>query len=579
MATRSVKARVALEGEAEYKQAISEINAGNRTLASEMKKLQAEYKGNTDSVEFLTKKGELLERQLLQQRDKVETLRQAVQKSAEQFGESDKRTQEWITSLNNAEAAEFDLQHAIEENNAALQGEDNTMISLGDTVQNLADKLGIQLPDGAKKALDGMGSFSAGTAAKMAVAAAAVAAVIKVVKELGDLTLEVASQVDEYITQSAVTGVSTDMLQAWDYAAPLIDTDAETIKSAMVKITQAMGDARDGSEEAIQKFSALGVSITDDMTGALRSSEEVFYDIVDALGQMEDGTERNIASMELFGKNAQELNPIYNAGSKALKEYGEEAKNVGFILSKDQVAALGAVDDSYQKLQMTIQGVKNQIAADFAPAAQSAMETFSNAVQKAGEFLERSGLIQNLASIISSVFSILDAIGKMVSSMPGLGSALDALNLSLKAVAYTAALIADAFNVLAGLMPQNWGSGMARTALGWNMSKGELSNVQQLKYGSGEFTTSVYDENLGAWVGNGYNATGNDNWRGGLTWVGEGGPELVALPRGSQILNAQDSRNAGAVYIGSIVIDAQSVKEFNDIVEIVRNQEMYARMG
>lgn len=577
MATRTVKARVALDGEAEYKHALQEINTGNRTLASEMKKLQAEYKGNSESMEFLTKKGEILERQLLQQKDKVETLRQAVQKSAEQFGESDQRTQKWIQQLNNAEAAEFDLQHAIEENNAALQGEDNTMISLGDTVQSLADKFGISLPDGAKKALDGMGSFSAGTAAKMAVAAAAVAAVIKVVKELGDLTIEVASQVDEYITQSAVTGVSTDMLQAWDYAAPLIDTDADTIKGAMVKITQAMGDARDGSEEAIQKFSALGVSITDDMTGALRSSEEVFYDVIDALGEMDAGAERDAAAMALMGKSAQELNPLINAGSKALKAYGEEAESVGFILSKDQVAALGAVDDSYQKLQLTIQGVKNQIAADFAPAAQSAMETFSNAVQKAGEFLERSGLIQNLTSIISSVFSILDAIGKMVSSMPGLGSALDALNLSLKAVAYTAALIADAFNVLAGLMPQNWGSGMARTALGWNMSKGELSNVQQLKYGSGEFTTSVYDEELGAWVGNGYNATGNDNWRGGLTWVGEGGPELAYLPRGSQILNAQDSRGFGGdTYY--ITIDAASVREFNDIVEIAQSARVRGRM-
>ena len=75
MATRTVKARVALDGEAEYKQALQEINTGNRTLASEMKKLQAEYKGNSESMEFLTKKGEVLERQLLQQRDKVETLR------------------------------------------------------------------------------------------------------------------------------------------------------------------------------------------------------------------------------------------------------------------------------------------------------------------------------------------------------------------------------------------------------------------------------------------------------------------------------------------------------------------------
>ena len=39
MATRTIKARVALDGEAEYKQALQELNTGNRTLASEMKKL------------------------------------------------------------------------------------------------------------------------------------------------------------------------------------------------------------------------------------------------------------------------------------------------------------------------------------------------------------------------------------------------------------------------------------------------------------------------------------------------------------------------------------------------------------
>lgn len=34
----------------------------------------------------------------------------------------------------------------------------------------------------------------------------------------------------------------------------------------------------------------------------------------------------------------------------------------------------------------------------------------------------------------------------------------------------------------------------------------------------------------------GKNAAGDNNWRGGLTWVGEEGPELVNLPRGSRIL-------------------------------------------
>lgn len=47
-------------------------------------------------------------------------------------------------------------------------------------------------------------------------------------------------------------------------------------------------------------------------------------------------------------------------------------------------------------------------------------------------------------------------------------------------------------------------------------------------------------------VGN--NAKGTNNWRGGVTWVGEKGPELLDLPRGSRILpNKESVRYAGAM--------------------------------
>ena len=184
MATRTVKARVELDGERQYKQALSELQRGNAVLGSEMRKLQAEYKGNTESTEFLTKKGELLERQLLQQKDKVETLREALRNAAAQYGESAEQTQSWQIKLNNAEAAQYDLEAAIRENSQALQGEDEIMQSLGDTVGDLASRLGIQIPDGAKKALNGMQGLSTGTVAAMGAAAAGIAALIKGVQQL-----------------------------------------------------------------------------------------------------------------------------------------------------------------------------------------------------------------------------------------------------------------------------------------------------------------------------------------------------------------------------------------------------------
>jgi len=50
----------------------------------------------------------------------------------------------------------------------------------------------------------------------------------------------------------------------------------------------------------------------------------------------------------------------------------------------------------------------------------------------------------------------------------------------------------------------------------------------------------------------GHNAGGTSNWRGGLTWVGEQGPELVNLPRGAQVSpNGSPAPNGG----GNVTVD------------------------
>lgn len=565
--TRGIKLQVKLDGEKEYKEALANLNAANRVLSTEMKKLQAQYKDNLDSTEYLTEAGKLLERQLLSQQEKVAKIRERYEEAVKQLGESSTKTMEYKAALNQAETAEINLQHAIEENNAALRGENETMAGLGDTVDQLAGKLGINLPNGAKDALNGMKGLSAGTVAAMTAAAAAVAAVIKIVKELGEITLDVAAQVDEYLTESQITGISEEILQALDYSAPLIDVDAEAIKGSLTKLIQSMDSARDGNSGLMESFDALGVSVTNS-DGTLRDSQEVFGEVIDALGQMENETERNALAQDLLGKSAQELNPLINVGSAALQEYAKEAQAAGYILDKEQIQKLAAVDDAYQKLQLTIEGNKKQLAADFAPAAEAAMKLFSDAVQKAGEFLERSGLVENLASIIESLIDILRTIGELLRAIPGFTSALDGLKVVLGAIAQFAAVIADLFSLLKSILTLDF-SGV-KNALGFGYNSGNANNLQRVQMRQDGFLEE-YDSFYGR------NASGNDNWRGGLTWVGESGPELVGLPGGSRIYSAQDSRALGGDTF-YITIDAASVREFNDIVEMAQAARVQQRM-
>ena len=564
---RTVGVKISLDGEKEYKEAIANLNQANKVLSSEMKKLQAEYKGNTDSLEYLTKAGKLLDDQLQQQREKVKYLQSQLEAAVSAEEANVNQINKLKIALNYAEAEEFKLQHAIEENTAALQGENETMVGLGDTVDQLAGKLGINLPNGAKNALNGMQGLSAGTVAAMSAATAAIAAIIKTVKELGEITLDVAAQVDDYLTESQITGMTTEWLQALDYAAPLMDVDSDVITGAISKIIKAMDDAREGNGASAESFAALGISVTD-ASGNLRDSEEVFNEVIDALGNVENKTERDALAMELMGKSAQELNPLINAGSAALQEYAKEAQAAGYILDKEQIQKLAAVDDAYQKLQLTIEGNKKQLAADFAPAAEAAMKLFSDAVTKAGEFLERSGLVENLASIIESLIDILRTIGELLQVIPGFTSALDGLKVVLGAIAQFAAVIADLFNLLKSILTLDF-SGV-KNALGFGYSSGNANNLQRVQMRQDGFLEE-YDSFYGR------NATGNDNWRGGLTWVGENGPELVGLPGGSRIYSAQDSRALGGDTF-YITIDAASVREFNDIVEMAQAARVQQRM-
>lgn len=65
--------------------------------------------------------------------------------------------------------------------------------------------------------------------------------------------------------------------------------------------------------------------------------------------------------------------------------------------------------------------------------------------------------------------------------------------------------------------------------------------------------SSIFNQQAGgglspflSFLGIGKNAEGTDNWRGGPTWVGEKGPEIVNLPRGAQVVpNAVASRMGG----------------------------------
>ena len=552
MATRTIGTKIKMEGEREYKEAISNINAGLNTMTSEMRKVTAEYQSNANSVEALTAKGDVLQRTLYSQQEKVAKLREAVKNAAETYGEADKETMKWQTQLNNAEAAVYNTEAAIRENNEALEEAQKQTGETTSAVQLLADHFGIKLPDSLKTATSGMGTFSVKAVAAIGAVTAAVAAAVKAYKQLIDQTKEMAAQADETLTLAQITGLDTETIQQMQYAAEFIDVSFETIKTSLTKLKSNMQDAEDGNEKLAESFKQLGISVTEN--GSLRDAESVFYELVDALGTIENQTERDNVAMDLFGKKAEDLNPLINAGSKALKSYSEEASNMGYVLDKQAIAKLGAVDDAYQKLQKTQEGIKKQISAEMAPAVTEFYDKWAKITEGAGKALVDSGIIEGLGNILGLVSDLLSPLDWLFNTaIPAIKRELDKLDETMTTIRQNP--------IVAWL-------GDIVSALQFVTSSpiGQISTLRDA------FSTKEMRP-VSEW----YNAPGNVNFAGGATWVGENGPELAVLPLGTQIMSAQESREYSGGDTFYITIDAHNVQEFNDVIDFVKDLRMTVR--
>lgn len=601
MPTPTIKTKIALDGEKEYKAALSDINSGLKVLDSEMKKVSAQFLDNGDSVEALSAKNDVLSRQISSQKEKIETLKAALQSSAQAYGESDSRTMKWQTSLNNAEADLSKLNHQLGENEKALEaaqrasqkstglfgGLRDKFKSLtgeskgfGDAIGDVSGKLGVNLPGGAEKALNSLGTINPAAVAAAGGFAALAAAIVKAEIALMDMTKKSAASADNILTLSAQTGLSTKSLQEFSYASELLDVSVDTLQGSLSKLTNNMQTAaKTGQGDAYDAFVSLGVSITN-MDGSLRSANDVFYDAIDKLGQIENITERDAISMDIFGESAQDLNPLIMQGSEALEKYAKEANDAGYVMSNDMLAALGAVDDAQQRLLKTQEAVSNQISAEYAPYMEEALGDTADFIKKIGTAFKDSGIVQSFGSILTSATDLLGPLADLS------GPVLSALAGALKPIASLMALIADTATVLHGILTLDMDK--IKTGLGLNISSGQLSAQQKIYYGnalssqtynasSGGYTGSggYIEAGTGKWIPN--NASGHFNFPGGLTSLSENGPEVVELPRGTRIYTNQESRQLGGdTYY--ITIDAGSVKEFNDIVEIARSKRRTDRM-
>jgi len=232
--------KVGIEGEAEFKKAIADINRSLKTMGTEMKAVTSAYERNDKSAENLTAQNGVLNKQIDAQKNKLNELKAMLEKSRTAYGENDAQTQKYQQAVNLATAGLNKMERELKNNEAAL-----------DDAGKAADDSGARF-----EKLGGVMKASAVAIGAVVVAAGAAAAKLgkEVISAFGDyeqlvggvdtLFKDSSSNLQEY----AANAYKTAGLSANDYM--------ETVTGFSASLIQSLG----GDTEAAVSYADMAIT-------------------------------------------------------------------------------------------------------------------------------------------------------------------------------------------------------------------------------------------------------------------------------------------------------------------------------
>lgn len=419
-------ARVGLDT-TEWKKGITDLNAGIKHIETGFQASAALMDDWSNNSDGLRKRIETLNDKLALQQNKLELLKKAYEEEVAQNGESSKAAEELAKKM-------YATQNEIKRTESSIGTFTDKLVDLEDTAGKVADKL------------DG---FANKTKTLSAACAGALAAI-------GAGLVKAGTNADELNTLAKQTGLTVEEIQKFQYASDLIDVELDDMTKSLQKMTKNMVST---SSEVKNAWDTLGVS-THNANGTSRDAVEVFYEVLEALSNVRNETDRDQLAMQLFGKSANDLAGIVDDGGRVLKDLGQEAESLGLIMSKDAVDGANEFNDAIDSMKAKVSASLGKAFSENADKLAPAMESLADAVvsvvnafanMPAGAQKTAVGLLA-VGAAISPVLSAGSKVASLVSKIKKMKLAKSLKDTS--SAAQTAASSASGFgSALKGSLP------------------------------------------------------------------------------------------------------------------------------
>lgn len=198
-----------------------------------------------------------------------------------------------------------------------------------------------------------LGPLGIGITVATTAVTAATTAYIAWAEALGDVA-------EQTLNMSIRTGLNVKEVQQFSFAAKLAGVDSGAFQTAMKTLSATLTDNSAEAEKTRKQLRELGISLRD-QSGSLKSSGQLWQDLGDAIGNVEEPFKRAHIAQQVFGKGGKELLPLLSE----LKGSLAELKDIGVIFDEKTAKQLDDNADRLVKIEKILTGIKDKSKINF----------------------------------------------------------------------------------------------------------------------------------------------------------------------------------------------------------------------
>lgn len=181
---------------------------------------------------------------------------------------------------------------------------------------------------------------------------------------LAMLANNTADYADRISDLTAITGMSSNAIQEWQFVAQVAGVETETVTGAVEGLIKRMPQLQAEGGRATEGLQKLGLSFSDLEQMA---PDDMIDTLIESLSSMDDPLERNAIGSSLFGNEWKNIAPILSMGGAAIDEARTKANELGAVMSGDSMASADEYRVGMVELQTQLAAVGRELAESLMP--------------------------------------------------------------------------------------------------------------------------------------------------------------------------------------------------------------------